>query len=177
MSPALLDAVVKGEDHRFWQHSGVDAIGMFGALRDTLLGRRVRGASTISMQLASMLESSRPRAGSRSPAQKVHQVRLAFGLESRWSKQQILEAYLNLLQFRGELQGIRAASQLLARKAPSGLSQSESVVFAALLPAPGATPERVALRGCARLQVAADSSACSDIRGAANRLLRNPPGR
>ncbi len=172
ISPALLDAVVEGEDRRFWEHGGVDVTGMAGALRDALFNRQVRGASTITMQLASLLESPRPRGRSRSLAQKVHQIRLAFGLESRWSKQQILEAYLNLLQYRGELQGISAASQLLARKAPSGLSRAESVVFAALLPLPSASPERVALRGCARLHAGTASAECAEIRDTATRLLQ-----
>ncbi len=173
ISPALLTAVVEGEDQRFWHHHGVDVPGVAGALRDALWGRRVRGASTITMQLASLLESPRsPHKAARTFAEKLHQVRRAIGLESRWSKPQILEAYLNLLQFRGELQGIRAASQLLAHKAPSGLSSAESVVFAALLPAPAASPERVALRGCARLDAGADAASCEEIREAATRLLR-----
>ncbi len=172
ISPALLTAVVEGEDRRFWRHAGVDALGMAGALRDALIDHRVRGASTITMQLASLLESPRsPHKAARSLMQKLHQVRLAMGLESHWSKQQILEAYLNLLQFRGELQGIRAASLVLAHKAPSGLSTAESMVFAALLPGPAASPERVALRGCARLDAGAADATCAEVREAATRLL------
>ncbi|MEO8314077.1 MAG: penicillin-binding protein 1C [Pseudomonadota bacterium] len=176
ISPALITAVVAGEDRHFWNHSGVDPWGMAGAARDAIVSHRARGASTITMQLASLLEPSRPRAGSRSVAKKLRQIRLATGLESRWSKQQILEAYLNLLQFRGELQGVRAAARVLAHKAPSGLSTEESVVFAALLPAPSATPERVALRGCARQGASAASAACLEIGEAATRLLQKHAG-
>jgi penicillin-binding protein 1C len=173
ISPALLTAVVQGEDQRFWNHGGVDAVGVAGAVRDALFNHRRRGASTITMQLATLLESSgAPRGGSHSLAQKLQQMRLAIGLESRWTKQQILEAYLNLLQFRGELQGIRAASQVLASKAPSGLSTAESMVFAALLPAPAASAERVAQRGCARLVAATAGASCDEIKAAATRLLQ-----
>lgn len=172
VSPALITAVVESEDRRFWRHSGVDWLGIAGAIRVSLGNHRLRGASTITMQLASLLESPRARRGAqRSFAHKLHQARVAIGLESHWSKNEILEAYLNLLQFRGELQGIRAASQVLAHKAPSGLSAAESVVLAALLPSPAASPERVGSRGCARLEQGTVTASCAQVREAAARML------
>ncbi|MFO1376878.1 MAG: transglycosylase domain-containing protein [Steroidobacteraceae bacterium] len=77
-------------------------------------------------------------------------MRTARGLEARWTKPQILEAYLNLLGFRGELAGIGAAALELAGKTPAGLDGAESLVLAALLPAPGADAHRIAARACAR---------------------------
>jgi penicillin-binding protein 1C len=172
ISPALVSAVVEGEDRRFWQHRGVDWMSVTGAARDALLQRSSRGASTISMQLASLLASSRPTVrGTRSWTQKLRQVRLARGLESQWSKREILEAYLNLLQFRGELQGIRATAQRLAHKTPSGLDAAESRVLAALLPSPGAAPSRVAARACARLATSTETVSCAQLEAAARQLL------
>jgi penicillin-binding protein 1C len=117
------------------------------------------------MQVAALLDPS-VRAGSARGAwrRKIAQMRMALALESSWSKAQILEAYLNLLGFRGELQGIGAASQALAGKAPSGLSLSESLVLAALLPAPRASADRVAQRACARAAARSIDVECAEIR-------------
>ena len=172
VSPALISAMLSGEDRRFWRHAGVDWLSVCGAVRDAMVGRAHRGASTITMQLASMLAAARsPNRFMRSWSRKVHQVRVARGLELHWSKREILEAYLNLLQFRGELQGIRATSQLLAHKAPSGLNAAESRVLAALLPNPSASPRRVAERACARLIDSDTDLSCTQIKEAAEQLL------
>jgi penicillin-binding protein 1C len=173
VSPALADAIVQGEDRRFAQHHGVDWRAAAGAARDTLLHGRRRGASTLTMQLASLLQAPQALAAQGGPkdwSAKRAQVRFALGLERRWSKAQILEAYLNLVQFRGELQGIGAASQLLARHAPAGLDAAEGKVLAALLPSPNAAPERVTRRACARDREAD----CTLLRATAQRLLAAP---
>ena len=139
ISPALVAAVVAGEDRRFWQHAGVDWRGVAAALRDTWLRDRRRGASTITMQLAELLPAELAPAAT-GPAwwRKIRQMRTARGLEARWTKPQILEAYLNLLGFRGELAGIGAAALELAGKTPAGLDGAESLVLAALLMASSA---------------------------------------
>ena len=73
------------------------------------------------MQLAGMLdERLRAGAGGRSFAQKWRQARAALALESRWRKEEILEAYLNLVSWRGELQGVAAAARGLFDKQPGG---------------------------------------------------------
>jgi len=175
VSPALVVAVVDGEDRRFWRHEGVDWLGVAGAMRDRILGHSRRGASTITMQLASLLDfPSRPRVGPRDFSEKLHQAQLAIGLEQSWSKREILEAYFNLIQFRGELQGIRAASEVLARKAPSGLSAAESTVLAALLPNPSTSPQLVASRGCTRAAASRAAVDCAEIKSAAITLLSRP---
>jgi penicillin-binding protein 1C len=124
------------------------------------------------MQVAALLDPG-VRAGQRRGAwrRKLAQLRMAAALERGWSKAQILEAYLNLLGFRGELQGVAAASQRLAGKDPSGLSLPESLVLAALLPAPDAEPERVVTRACARAAARALPVDCAAIRGAADAML------
>lgn len=171
VSPALIKAVIDGEDRRFWRHHGIDWQSALGALRDNFLMHRHRGASTITMQLASLLTSpEHPHVGAHTLGQKLIQMRTALALERRFSKQQILECYLNLLQFRGELQGIGAAAAVLAGKTPAGLSAGESAVLAALLPGPGANPARVAARACAR-QKAPDELTCEQLRALATLML------
>lgn len=179
ISPALIDAVVAGEDQRFWQHHGVDWRSVLGAVRDQLLYQRQRGASTITMQVASLLENNlRSHTGLSAWQRKLRQVQAAYALESHWTKQQILEAYLNLLDFHGELQGIGAATEVLAHKTPSGLNGAESLVLAALLPSPSATPERLSARACARAQVNSSLSVtCDTIKNTANELLSRTGGK
>ena len=171
VSTALPATLIQAEDHRFLDHHGVDWRGLASALRDTLRGRP-RGGSSITMQLATLLERAEPTARWRwAPLRKLRQVRMAWALERYWSKDQILEAWLNLLPFRSELQGIGAASALLAGKAPSGLSLEESQILAALLPSPSATPQAIAARACRRLHQAATSAGCAALHAAALRML------
>ena len=120
ISPALIRAVIQSEDRRFYTHGGADPKAFCGAFIRNLFKREKRGASTITMQLASIINTSaRPQSGRRTAKQKWRQVRAAWQIESAWSKKEILEAYLNLVTFRGELQGIAAASRGLFRKEPS----------------------------------------------------------
>lgn len=149
IAPALPRAVIAAEDRRFASHGGVDWLALAGSIRDGLSGKRPRGASTISMQLAAFLSPELARPGARSLRQKARQMRAALALDGRWSKDEILEAYLNLAGFRGEAQGVMAASRQLFGKAPDRLSGDEALLLAALLPDPQAPPERVARRACA----------------------------
>ncbi|HEY7639007.1 MAG TPA: penicillin-binding protein 1C [Steroidobacteraceae bacterium] len=172
ISPALVAAVVRGEDARFWEHGGIDWRSVVGSARDRFVHGRHRGASTITMQVASLLQA-RPhsREGWRAWWYKRNQARLALALESHWTKQQILEAYLNLVYFRGELQGIGATAHLLAGKVPSGLSLPESLVIAALLPEPNGSPERIAVRACSRALAAKMVTNCDELKATATVLL------
>ncbi len=140
ISPALIQACVHSEDRRVREHEGVDWRALASALHQTLVKSRARGASTISMQLASLLHPDlRSRTRRRSLSQKWKQILTAYGIEGRWSKTEILEAYLNLVSFRGELQGISAASQGLFGKAAHGLTANESLLLACLICAPNAS--------------------------------------
>ncbi len=173
VSPALIRALIDGEDRRFFEHRGVDWRAVPAALYAQIVHGRARGASTLSMQLASMLTGQRRGGGAvRNWSRKWSQVLTAYALESHWSKQQILEAYLNLVEFRGELQGVGAAAQVLAGKLAAGLSVPESQVLAALLPEPGAAVARVAARACARARQQAGPVDCNSIRAAAEQMSR-----
>ena len=172
LSPALVAALVKGEDRRFWLHHGVDWIGAAGAVRDNLLHGKRRGASTITMQLARLLDGRLASQVGTSWWEKCRQARTALAMERRWTKAQILEAYVNLLGYRNELQGIAAASRRLFGKIPSGLSTPESLVLAALLPNPGARIERVVARACVRISQTPAEADCEAIRAAASTMGR-----
>jgi penicillin-binding protein 1C len=142
-----------------------------GAARDELIHRHRRGASTITMQLATLLRGRRAAGGWEEWLEKVQQARMALSLERSWTKPEILEAYLNLLGYKGELQGIGAAAAQLAGKTPSGLSVPESVVLAALLPDPAAAPQKVVARACARGRRLRPAADCAAIGEAAHEML------
>ncbi|GAB4061998.1 penicillin-binding protein 1C [Uliginosibacterium sediminicola] len=158
ISPQLLRAVVASEDRRFWWHPGIDPIGIGSALIDNLHRQRPRGASTISMQLAGLLaEPPLPR----NWRGKLQQMRMALALELRWSKREILEAWLNRLPFRGELVGIDAAARGLLAKGPDGLDAADAAVLAALIRAPSANRATLARRACASLRALQADAACA----------------
>ncbi|WP_229418212.1 penicillin-binding protein 1C [Massilia sp. Root351] len=175
ISPALGAAVMQAEDQRFMQHDGVDLEALGKAAWDNLFRRRPRGASTITMQLAAQLDPAlQPAAAGRSWTQKWDQVKAARALDQAWSKPQIMEAYLNLVTFRGELQGVGAAARGLFGKAPSGLNVAESAVLASLLRAPSAAPKLVARRACALARELKAHANCAAIETtAANAFTRS----
>ena len=166
VSPALRTALVLSEDKRFYAHSGVDWQAVSAAAWGNLWNQRTRGASTITMQLAGLLEDAetaklldlRQRPGGRGVVQKMGQTVAAQVLDRRWSKAQILEAYLNLVPFRGELVGIDALSRTLFGKAAHGLDAREAAVAAALVRAPNARAALVAQRACGVLREMAVAS-------------------
>mgnify|MGYP000170983451 CR=1 FL=1 len=147
VSPALIEALIAAEDKRFHHHPGVDWRSLAGALLRGLTSEGLRGASTLTMQLAALLDSGvQAKAGRKSLPQKIQQILAALALERHWSKEEVLEAYLNLVSFRGELQGIQAASRGLFGKDPHGLGQAESLILVSLLRAPNAPFEAVKRR-------------------------------
>ncbi len=153
VSSALREALVRSEDKRFYEHGGVDWRAVSAAAWGNLWNQRTRGASTLTMQLAGLLDEDwRQGPGGRSVAQKLGQTVAAQVLERRWRKDQILEAYLNLVPFRGEVVGIDALARTLFGKAAHGLDEREAAVAAALVRAPNAKPALVAQRACAVLR-------------------------
>ncbi len=163
MSPALRTALVLSEDRRFFEHSGVDWQAVSAAAWANLWNSKTRGASTITMQLAGLLDEDLKRgSGGRSVLQKLGQTLSAKSLERGWRKDQILEAYLNLVPFRGELVGIAAMSQTLFGKAAHGLDHREAAIATALVRAPNASPATVAQRACSVLKALEPATARCD---------------
>jgi penicillin-binding protein 1C len=147
MGPWLPLAAVAAEDQRFYSHPGADPLAALRALWQNATSlRRVSGASTITMQLARML---RPRP--RTLWGKYREAVDALSLEARHSKREILEMYLNLAPFGGNIRGAGAASRVWFGKHPRDLSLGESALLTALLRSPSLSrPDRHPERARAR---------------------------
>jgi penicillin-binding protein 1C len=177
ISPALQAAVVASEDRRFYRHRGVDSRALLGAVAGALVGKPLRGASTISMQLITLIDPElRHRGTPRTISQKLRQIRLALVLERRWSKAEILEAYLNLVSYRGELQGIAAAAGVLFGKAPHGITDTEAAILAVLLRGPNAEPATVTRRAWALQQIHGGAATPADMSASVERAFNTPAG-
>ncbi len=175
ISPALVRAVLRAEDRRFRTHGGIDWRAAAGAAYTAIATGRLRGASTITMQLAAKLDAAaRPHKGRRGWREKVRQVRGARALERAWTKDEILEAYLNLITFRGELQGVAAASRALFDKDPSGLDDTESALLAALIPSAGTSLDAVAARAAALSQSSGGTVPPGAVRSRIAEILGRP---
>ena len=177
ISPAMRAAAIASEDQRFLQHAGVDWSAVAGAAIGHASAGGTRGASTITMQLAGLLDPdlALPKGG-RSMGTKIEQAAAAMRIERTWSKEQILEAWLNLVPFRGEQVGVAAMSQALFQKAPSGLNAEESAIAAALLRAPNAPPAVVGQRACGVLKAQGRADACATAQGFAELVLARSAG-
>ncbi|PXF31327.1 peptidoglycan transglycosylase [Pokkaliibacter plantistimulans] len=125
-------AVMASEDQRFPDHHGFDWVQMQKAVEDWQDGDRLRGASTISQQLAKNLFLW----AGQNWLRKGLEVPLTFALEAFWSKQRILEVYLNVVEFGDGVYGVEAASLSYFRKHATQLSMSEAARLAAVLPNP-----------------------------------------
>ena len=172
LSPALIRSILLAEDRRFFDHGGLDLRALAAALRDWPRTGHLRGASTLTMQLAGFLDPSlnNGRSGRR-PGQKFRQIAYALALERTWTKSEILETYLNRSSFRGEMQGIAANAGSLFGKDPSGLTEPESILLAALLPAPNASLERIRMRACAIARAGRFATECPALERLAGEVL------
>jgi penicillin-binding protein 1C len=133
VDPGYLKLLLAYEDRRFYSHSGVDALALGRAALQLLArGHIVSGGSTITMQLARLME---PR-GERSIYSKLRQMVRAIEIERQLGKDQILDLYLALAPFGGNLEGIRAGSIGYFGKEPKRLSLAEQAVLVALPQSP-----------------------------------------
>jgi penicillin-binding protein 1A len=136
LPPYVGQAFVATEDRRFYQHDGVDVLGVMSALRDNLirLGGRPRGGSTITQQLVGAMNLVDRREISMS--RKLREAELARALERRHTKSEILEAYLNYINFGHGWFGIEAASRHYFGKRAADLTLPEAATLAALPKSP-----------------------------------------
>jgi 1A family penicillin-binding protein len=132
--PAAFLAV---EDHRFYRHRGLDLIRVIGAARENIRSRGVReGSSTIPMQLARNVFPDRLPGTDRTFKRKLQEIRVAQLLERQYTKDEILELYLNHIYFGGGAYGVEAAARLFFDKSASDLTMPEAATLAALPKAP-----------------------------------------
>ncbi len=129
ISPHIRDSFLISEDRYFYSHWGLNPVSMGRAFWNTYFsGGRRSGASTISMQLARMLGPI----DSKNLTGKIQQIGSAFWLEYLYSKDEILEAYLNLVPMGGNIEGVGAASLIFFKKKPSELKWSHAITLAVI---------------------------------------------
>jgi penicillin-binding protein 1C len=134
ISPRLVTSVIAIEDRYFHYHPGLNPVSLVTALLDNLrAGRIVRGGSTLTMQIARMMEPKE-----RTTLNKLFEIFRSVQLEMRYSKPQLLEFFLNLAPYGGNVEGVGAASFFYFDKEPSELTWSEAALLTAI---PG-SPEK-----------------------------------
>jgi penicillin-binding protein 1C len=140
ISPTLVEAFLLKEDRWFYWHAGVNPIALVRAGFRTYAGGVRQGGSTLTMQLARMIY----RLNTRTPGGKLRQAGVALWLEARYSKRELLEAYLNVVPFGGNIQGVGAASRLYFGKPPDRLTLGESLTLAVIPQRPASRAGRTA---------------------------------
>lgn len=134
VDPILIDVLIAYEDKRFYKHSGVDIVAVGRAAWQLIFsGKITSGASTLTMQTARLMHRDLAK---RSLLTKLHQMAFALRLEHQWSKDKILETYLSLAPYGGNIEGIKAASQAWFQKPPSQLTLSEAALLVAIPQSP-----------------------------------------
>lgn len=177
----LPHAFVAIEDHRFYQHDGVDVVGIAGALKDNIFGER-RGASTITQQLVGNMHPTLIDRTDRSVGRKLKEQAAAREMEKHYSKDQILEAYLNQISFGHGWYGVESAARHYFGKTASTLSLAEAAALAAMPKGPALYdplkyPDRVSKRRNVVLSLMADQGYITRQQAAnaqASRLVTSP---
>ncbi|HJP60440.1 MAG TPA: PBP1A family penicillin-binding protein [Gemmatimonadaceae bacterium] len=179
----LPQAFIAVEDHRFYQHDGVDVVGIAGALKDNIFGER-RGASTITQQLVGNMHPTLIDRTDRSIGRKLDEQAAAREMEKHYSKEQILEAYLNQIGFGHGWYGIESAAQHYFGKSASKVSIAEAAALAAMPKGPALYdplkyPDRVRQRRNVVLALMANQGFISQAQAKAaqdSRLVTQPNG-
>ncbi len=125
-------AVVASEDQKFWEHPGIDLVAIAEAYQEMEKGERVRGASTITQQVAKNLFLS----SDKNFVRKGVEAGLALTIDALWGKERVLEIYLNIAEFGPGVYGIGKASDHFFDKEAEFLKDDESARMAAVLPNP-----------------------------------------
>lgn len=171
ISPLLVKKLIQQEDHNFYLHAGIAWPSLAKALMLTpisiIKGRPLRGASTLTMQLVKKIFNI----PSKSFFGKIQQLYFAYRIEKLWNKNQILESYLNIVDFRGELRGVEAASLGLFQKSSSSLNEIESQILVSLLRSPQTNWNVLSHRVCRTmrsspsndLQISNEQNSCLDL--------------
>lgn len=135
LPPHVPQAFIAIEDQRFYQHDGVDLVGIAGAIKDAVLGNP-RGASTITQQLVGNMHPEIIDRSDRSPLRKLREQAAAREMEKHYTKEQILEAYLNQIHFGHRWYGIESAARHYFGKPAAELSLAEAATLAAVINGP-----------------------------------------
>lgn len=131
----LIDALIASEDRKFYEHHGVDYGGIFRAIvRNLLRFRFAQGGSTLTQQLAKVLFTNQEKTLDR----KLFEFFCARAIESKYSKKEILEMYLNLIYMGHGIYGLETASQYYFNKSARDLTQGEAAALVGIIPNPKA---------------------------------------
>lgn len=128
ISPSMIDSIMLKEDRQFYSHPGINFSSMVRAALSTYIKGNRQGGSTLSMQLARRVYNI----NSRTLSGKAYQMLMALWIEARYSKHDILEAYLNLAPMGGNVEGVEAASQIYFHKSANSLSLMEALALAVI---------------------------------------------
>lgn len=164
----MVEAMIAVEDRRFRMHPGIDPVGLARAMSvNARTGRSVQGGSTITQQLARNIFLNNDRNWTR----KAREALLALAIERKFSKDQIIELYLNRVYFGGGAYGIDAASRRFYGHSARALSLAEAAIIAGLVKAPSryapsSDPERARGRAAIVLNVMHESRPVADLAGA-----------
>jgi penicillin-binding protein 1A len=170
----LPHAFVAVEDHRFYQHDGVDVVGIAGALKDNIFGER-RGASTITQQLVGNMHPTLIDRTDRSLGRKLAEQSAAREMEKHYNKDQILEAYLNQIGFGHGWYGVEMAARHYFGKSAAKLTLAEAASLAAMPKGPALYdplkyPDRVRQRRNVVLSLMADQDYITRAQAAAAQI-------
>ncbi|NKX55276.1 transglycosylase domain-containing protein [Arthrobacter mobilis] len=147
VSQHMLDAIVSIEDVRFYEHNGVDPQGIMRAAVSNLAGGSMQGASTLTMQYVNnvLIDAGAAEgksaeeltiSGTKSIGDKLREAKLAIALEKKYSKEEILQGYLNIVLFSGQTYGIEAAARTFFGKHASELNIAQSAMLAGMVQSP-----------------------------------------
>ncbi|HKA65216.1 MAG TPA: PBP1A family penicillin-binding protein [Methyloceanibacter sp.] len=155
LPPYLPQAVIATEDRRFYNHLGVDPVGLVRAgMRNLIAGSVVQGGSTITQQLAKNLFLSPDRTFAR----KLEEAMYAIWLERRFTKDEILELYLNRVYFGGGTYGVEAAARRYFGRSARSVTLTQAALLAGLLKAPSRyAPTRSVELATTRVDVVLDN--------------------
>ena len=163
ISPLFFKALIDTEDERFYDHSGVDFTGMVGAAKDLVVHRRARGASTITQQLVKNMFKVRTEystgllgkiPGLSIVIMKTKEILLAFAIEAKFSKEEIITMYANTVDFGNGAFGIKTAARTYYNTSPDSLSVDQSATLVGLLKATSSyNPKRNPKRSMGRRNV------------------------
>jgi penicillin-binding protein 1C len=128
VSPDLIKAIIKKEDSWFYWHFGINPVSVVRAVYKNIFSGEIEsGASTITMQVARMLEPKR-----RTYLNKFIEIFRAIQIEIKYSKKEIIELYLSLLPFGGNIEGVKSASYIYFNRPPDKLSLAQSITLAVI---------------------------------------------
>ena len=186
VSPLFFKALIDTEDERFYDHSGVDFAGMVGAAKDLVVHRRARGASTITQQLVKNMFKVRTEystgllgkiPGLSIVIMKTKEILLAFAIEARFSKEEIITMYANTVDFGNGAYGIKTAARTYYNTSPDSLTVDQSATLVGLLKATSNyNPKRNPQRSMKRRNVVLHNMVLhGDLDNATFQRLKNEP--